>query len=348
MVVAPGNLNDKQVFAIDQFLMQGGTVFLATSNNMVQIGADLQVQPHRSGLEEWLAYQGLSVDEGMVLDPVNTAFPVPVQRYIGTVPVQEIRRLPYPHFPDLRDAQLSQDSIITAGLKQLTMNWASAVTIKEADASSREATVLLQSSENSWVADNIGIVPDYERFPEAGFPINEPRGAQVLGVAVQGAFTSFFKDKESPLIESADENKSSGSEQASAQTNAVAENKGPIITSVIERSPATARLVLIGSNTFASDMGLTLTSEGMGTMYTKPLEFMQNMIDWSLEDAGLLSIRGRTQFSRTLRPMAPNEQAVWEYANYVIAIMLLLFVWIWRRQVNRAALSRFNQLLKDG
>ncbi|MCH2492625.1 MAG: Gldg family protein [Gammaproteobacteria bacterium] len=348
MVVAPGNLNDKQVFAIDQFLMQGGTVFLATSNNMVQIGADLQVQPHRSGLEEWLAYQGLSVDEGMVLDPVNTAFPVPVQRYIGTVPVQEIRRLPYPHFPDLRDAQLSQDSIITAGLKQLTMNWASAVTIKEADASSREATVLLQSSENSWVADNIGIVPDYERFPEAGFPINEPRGAQVLGVAVQGTFTSFFKDKESPLIESADENKSSGSEQASAQTNAVAENKGPIITSVIERSPATARLVLIGSNTFASDMGLTLTSEGMGTMYTKPLEFMQNMIDWSLEDAGLLSIRGRTQFSRTLRPMAPNEQAVWEYANYVIAIMLLLFVWIWRRQVNRAALSRFNQLLKDG
>ena len=150
------------------------------------------------------------------------------------------------------------------------------------------------------------------------------------------------------MIESADENKSSGSEQASAQPNAVAENKGPIITSVIERSPATARLVLIGSNTFASDMGLTLTSEGMGTMYTKPLEFMQNMIDWSLEDAGLLSIRGRTQFSRTLRPMAPNEQAVWEYANYVIAIMLLLFVWIWRRQVNRAALSRFNQLLKDG
>ena len=242
-----------------------------------------------------------------MLDPVNTAFPVPVQRYIGTVPVQEIRRLPYPHFPDLRDAQLSQDSIITAGLKQLTMNWASAVTIKEADASSREATVLLQSSENSWVADNIGIVPDYERFPEAGFPINEPRGAQVLGVAVQGTFTSFFKDKESPLIESADENKSSGSEQASAQTNAVAENKGPIITSVIERSPATARLVLIGSNTFASDMGMTLTSEGMGTMYTKQLEFMQNMIDWSLEDAGLLSIRGRTQFSRTLRPMGAHS-----------------------------------------
>jgi ABC-2 type transport system permease protein len=228
------------------------------------------------------------------------------------------------------------------------MNWASAVTMKETDASSRETTVLLQSSENSWVADNIGIVPDYKRFPEAGFPINEPRGAQVLGVAVQGVFASFFKDKESPLIQSANENKSNGGEQASAQTNAVAENKGPMITSVIEHSPASARLVLIGSNAFASDMALTLTSEGMGTIYTKPLEFMQNMIDWSLEDAGLLSIRGRTQFSRTLRPMTPKAQAAWEYANYVIAIVLLLFVWIWRRQVNRATLGRFKQLLNNG
>mgnify|MGYP006997587135 FL=1 len=121
-----------------------------------------------------------------------------------------------------------------------------------------------------------------------------------------------------------------------------------MITSVIEHSPASARLVLIGSNAFASDMALTLTSEGMGTIYTKPLEFMQNMIDWSLEDAGLLSIRGRTQFSRTLRPMTPKAQAAWEYANYVIAIVLLLFVWIWRRQVNRAALGRFKQLLNNG
>jgi hypothetical protein len=46
--------------------------------------------------------------------------------------------------------------------------------------------------------------------------------------------------------------------------------------------------------------------------------------------------------------MTPKAQAVWEYANYVIAIVLLLFVWIWRRQVNRAALGRFKQLLNNG
>jgi hypothetical protein len=46
--------------------------------------------------------------------------------------------------------------------------------------------------------------------------------------------------------------------------------------------------------------------------------------------------------------MTPKAQVTWEYANYVIAIVLLLFVWIWRRQVNRAALGRFKQLLNNG
>ena len=76
---------------------------------------------------------------------------------------------------------------------------------------------------------------------------------------------------------------------------------------MIERSPSSARIVLVGSNEFASDLALTLVSEGMGTFYSKQLEFMQNVIDLSLEDQGLLSIRGRTQFSRTLVSMVPGE-----------------------------------------
>ena len=72
---------------------------------------------------------------------------------------------------------------------------------------------------------------------------------------------------------------------------------------------------------------------------------MQNMIDVSLEDAGLLRIRGRTQFSRTLLPMTPNAQATWEYGNYVAAIFLLLMVWLWRGQAQRSALKRFEAAL---
>ena len=100
---------------------------------------------------------------------------------------------------------------------------------------------------------------------------------------------------------------------------------------MIEHSPSSARIVLVGSNEFASDLAVTLVSEGMGTFYSKQLEFMQNVIDLSLEDQGLLSIRGRSQFSRTLVSMVSGEQALWEDLNYGVALAGLLGIWFWRR-----------------
>ena len=129
LVVSPYQLDERQVFAIDQFLMQGGTVFLSTSARNIHVETNLEVRAHQSGIQEWLAHHGLEVISGLVMDPVNTEFPVPVERYVGTTPVQEIQRLPYPLFPDLRGAQLSPDSVITSGMEQLTVNWISPISI---------------------------------------------------------------------------------------------------------------------------------------------------------------------------------------------------------------------------
>ena len=109
LVLAPKELNERQLFAIDQFLMRGGSVVLATS-------------------------------------------PVPVERYIGGVAVQEIRMLPYPHFPDLRGDSLDPHSPITANLDQLTLNWASPIAVDEAKVGGRTLVRLLQSSPGSWLS----------------------------------------------------------------------------------------------------------------------------------------------------------------------------------------------------
>ena len=151
--------------------------------------------------------------------------------------------------------------------------------------------------------------------------------------------------KESPLSKAQGDNAVDDSKKGSGKNALEQGNNTSLSASVIERSPESARIVLIGSNSFASDLALTLASEGMGTLYNKPLEFMQNMIDVSLEDAGLLRIRGRTQFSRTLLPMSPNTQATWEYGIFVAAIFLLLMGWLWRGQAQRSALKRFESAL---
>ncbi len=51
-----------------------------------------------------------------------------------------------------------------------------------------------------------------------------------------------------------------------------------------------------------------------------------NAVDWSLEDSGLLSIRSRGHFNRTLPPMEQSTQVFWEYLNYGLAALLLLTV----------------------
>ncbi len=46
-----------------------------------------------------------------------------------------------------------------------------------------------------------------------------------------------------------------------------------------------------------------LISQTLGTRYIKGQQFVQNIVDWSLEDPGLLSIRSRDRFARTLATM---------------------------------------------
>jgi ABC-2 type transport system permease protein len=332
LVLAPSNLDDKQKFAIDQFLMQGGSVILATSPFDVRIGGSLTATRNESGLADWLAHHGVEIEESMVLDPQNAALPVPVERYVGGIALQEFRMLPYPHFPDVRGEGLSADSPITATLGQITLNWASPIRVDATKNEGRTVVELLRSSPQSWTSDSLDVVPDYRQHPRTGFPVQDERAPRLLAVAIEGRFDSFYKDKESPLARPAADGESKDGEKDGKADESGPKDEGRI-TGVIDRSPESARLVLVASQGFASDASLELASQGLGTLYAQPLAFLQNAIDWSLEDQDLLALRGRTQLARTLDPMPEEQQRIWEYLNYGLALLGLLAVWAWRRHV---------------
>ncbi|WP_152555590.1 hypothetical protein [Methylomarinum vadi] len=67
----------------------------------------------------------------------------------------------------------------------------------------------------------------------------------------------------------------------------------------------------MSSNTFASNAAIDRASQGLSTLNTKPLAFVQNAINWSLEDRGLLALQGRMQLAVTLDPMPDDEQRIW-------------------------------------
>jgi ABC-2 type transport system permease protein len=328
MVLDPVELDSKQVFAIDQFLMQGGTVLLAAAPTEVVIQQSIMGRPVKTGLEDWLSAYGLSYGKGLVLDTQSGALPIPVQRNVGGYSVQEIELANYPYIVDVRNRGLSTASPITAGLGQIDVPWASPIIVaaQTPAQNTRKATELLRSSERSWLSDSNDLMPDYDSHPDMGFAAGKPSGPQTLAVMVEGGFDSLFKGKPSPLLPAA---------------------AAPALDRVIQHSPDSARLIMLGSSAMLSDQAIRLVGEALGSNYTKPTEFVQNMVEWSLEDQGLLSIRGREHFARTLMPMTRNAQAFWEYLNYGAALGGLAIIWLFNRRRRHLVTLRHLKLLEQ-
>jgi len=359
LVAGPENLDEKQVFAIDQFLMQGGTVILAASPYHLNLGGNsIAARSQPTGLEEWLTHQGIALEPTLVLDRRSTPFPIPVQRQVAGFVVEEIRTIAYPYFPDIRDEGLDQETGITSGLGQLTLNWASPVKIDPEKNQDRHVIELLKSSAGSWTDTSENIQPDFDAHGPLGFAVGDDQGSRPLAVAVQGRFGSFFAGRPSPLLEAPEEEEPADAEftdedptaESTEEPDAPEEEEAaqPMISGVVETSPPAARLILIGSASFLTDTAIGLATEATRTLYTKPLELIQNALDWSLEDRGLLSLRGRGQYSRLLRPLTRRGQMIWEYLNYALALTGLALVYGLYRRSRRQRRSHYETVMSAG
>ncbi|GJL73948.1 Gldg family protein [Nitrosomonas sp.] len=351
LLVAPENLDAKQLFAIDQFLMRGGTVVIATSPYVTDSSqGTLAIRQHRSGLEEWLNHHGIELKQQLVLDPKNAAFPIPVDREIGGFVVRETQMVNYPYFIDIRNDGMAQESGITSSLNQVTLTWPSPVIVDQEKNQTRQVVRLLESSDEAWTSDNLNIQPDYNTYVQYGFPVGEETDRQLLSVLVEGRFDSFFKDKPSPLI-AADGEADVEADRDNMTANEMEQNEQeeaepePAISRLIDRSAESSRIILFASNTFLADEMLNLATSGLGTRYLNPVELIENAVDWSLEDRDLLEIRGRAQFSRTLNPRVQETQVFWEYLNYGLALLGLFLIWLIRWQINKRAHLRYAAIL---
>lgn len=344
LLASPRNLNEKQLFAVDQFLMQGGTVIAATSPYSASLSnRSLSLSPVDSGLDRWLEHMGLKVEDKLVLDPQNSAFPVPVTRNVGGFQLQELRMLDYPYFVDVRGEGLNGDNPISANLPQATLSWASPISVDSDKSAGREITELLKSSEGAWLSSSTDVMPRMVNGSISRFEPQGETGSQLLGVISAGRFDSYFADGESPLLADAEQanDAEEGGENAEADGSAELET----LPSLISRSPESARIILFSSNDFLRDQVIGMTGSAVGSEYLNTLQLVANSVDWALEDAGLLSIRSRSHFNRTLPPLDHSAQLFWEYLNYICALLALGLVALIQQLRKRARRRQYRQLL---
>ncbi len=357
ILAAPNSIDDKALFAVDQFLMQGGTVLASTSNWQASLSRNsLGIAKHNSGLNAWLAHHGISLSDQLVMDPINATFPAPVTRTIGGLQLQEMRMLDYPWFVDVRRNQMNADSPIMAGVEQVNMTWASPVNSSIGntdDKLKRNTLTLLSSSNGSWLSDSTDVMPRVSANGNniSPWPAGDETASYPLAVASTGQFSSYFAGKPSPLV-----SESSGAEPNEAPSflddpveaidsvnDAASDAKDtepePVLSesidNVIERSPESARLIVFGSNDFLRDQITQMAGATTGTAYLAPFQLVTNAIDVALDDTGLLSIRSRGQFNRTLPPMGDGTRRFWEILNYVLAALAIAGVYLLTRLWNR-------------
>ena len=322
LVVDPADLTERAVFAIDQFLMRGGTVVVAAgAYRATMTPQSLYATPVRSGLTDWLAHHGVTIQRALVMDPQSVPAPVIVPRTVAGFRFDEMRLVDYPYFIDVRDG-LSADLAFTAGLPQLTMAWASPVEVDAEANEARQVTNWLASSAESWRSTSTDIMP---KGGQPYLPEGEQR-QDTLAVLLEGRFDSFFDA--SPLVEEPPDPAEQDDPLADAETDDAEEDADTLgtVTSLIDRSPESARLIVIGSASFLADQTVRMIGSADGTLYTNSVELMANIVDWAVEEQSLLDIRSRGHFNRTLPPMQEEEQRVWEYGNYLLAIVGLIAV----------------------
>lgn len=315
IVGKPGPLDPKQQFAIDQYLMRGGAV--------IALAGAYRIKPERTGINaikeadplfELLETYGVKVDQAFVMDPQNTAFPMPVREQRGPFVFERVELLPYPFFIDVRPDGFNREHPALAGVPSLAMTWASPVRFVEGveGREGLDAQVLVRSSDESWVRRETVLEPDLKQFPEVGFgaPGDAERDSIPLAVTLVGTLPSHFAEKASPLFEPGAE----PTEEAS---------DGDRTGRTLKQSTPDARLVVVGSSEFVGDLVTQLGGQIGGGSYRGNPVLLRNLIDWTLEDTDLLQIRSAGAFARTLKSMDDSERNTYEVVNYAVVLLAL-------------------------
>lgn len=335
VLIAPQAMSEEERFAVDQYLMRGGAVIVAAGSYVLspqQYGGGIMLSPAADGLAGLLASYGITVQDALVLDPQNEPFPVQVPRQVGGMQVVEIQQINYPFFVDIRADGMSDNSAIVSNLPALTLQWASPLQVDEEANAGRQVEVLLSSSRQSWQRSDSNVTPDMQQYPQYGFPIEGDQASLPLAVSVRGSFTSYYADPNHPSpFEAAPE-----AAPGATPTPAPDGSEAPAVLGTIESSPESARLVVVGSAEFLDDVVLDISRSMSQDRYLNNLQFLQNAVDWSVEDEDLLTIRSRGTYARLLRPLSETQQMRWEVANYVVALLGLIGIGVlWRmRQRN--------------
>lgn len=332
-----GHLTANQQFAIDQYLMSGGTIVALAGTHAVEpefIGQSQQIPPSfkdvalDDDLSTLLEKYGVKVKQGLVVDEraLDIVYPV-----LGSFNRVQISQTPYPYFVQTtRESFTEGEHFALEGLNSVSFLWSSPIEISENLPSGVSAQTLIKSSPRSWIDQSISLKPDVSA--------NETDRTQSgLVVTLEGSFKSAFSPQSSTVSEieagklaKSEEVKDPSTSESKEESSSL--HQQLLTTSrVLNTAVAGAKIAVIGSSELVSDLGLGVGNYYSGLFglrgdYGSGVLMIQNLVEWAAADESLAQIRSGGPSSRILRSMTREEQAEVETSNYLAALAALFLI----------------------
>jgi len=264
-----------------------------------KVDANLQQRMGRAtelNIDDLLENYGLRINPDLVRDSRCASVSIVQQQFGFNIQSQ----VPFPYLP--MASEFSKDNMMVKDLQGLVLFFVSSIDTANLAAKHLQGEIFMRSSKESGRQTGFFMFDPLQRyqkedFAEKGIP---------LAAVVYGQFKSFFAGKEVPRDTS-----------ASADT---------LRSKTIETSPA-SRIVLVGDGDFARDQYLGNRDN---------LTFFANMVDYLVDDAGLITIRSKDVSMPPLEQVSDGTKKMLKYGNLIIPPLLILGYGLFRWRVRKA------------
>jgi ABC-type uncharacterized transport system involved in gliding motility auxiliary subunit len=304
IIIEPKELNERQRFEINRFLVNGGSIILAVQrydfaySTVGTTGLRISSVDKKPQINQLLEHWGLGVSKDFLMDTQVDMVSLTGNRLFGIIPISAPVKLPIQL--KIISEQMNKDISLTSRISTILYLWGSALTIdnEKLDALNLDTEVLFTSSPEAWeVTYHRGQLTQQDfAVPAASKQKRFP-----LAILIKGQFPNAFKGKEVPSwpmdTEEAEESYEKPEEK-------------------IEFSPQPARLILIGcAKMFNKELF------GKGGHVT----FFLNAVDAITLGEKLIRVRSKQPLDRSLKRISAAAKAGWRIGTtFFVPIVLCI------------------------
>lgn len=247
-------------------------------------------------LEDMLGVYGLRINPDLVRDAQCANISIMQQQFGFNIQSQ----VPFPLLPLV--SNFDKNNMMVKDLEGVVLFFGSSVDTVNLATKNLKGEILMRSSKESGRQTNVFVFDPLSQYTRADFTEHEIP----LAAIVWGQFKSAFADKPVPVDTSA---------------SAIAPSGNTITIS------QSTRVVLVGDGDFARDQYLGRADN---------LTLFANMVDYLVDDAGLITIRSKDVTTPPLEQVSDGAKKLIKYGNLVVPPVLILGYGFIRWRMRRA------------